>query len=89
MGRDSFHGAVRMYLFFPLSHSRSAAFGDTAVRPAAELPMGLIYFAEKNSYGSFPIFRALPHPKACGWREGGAKASTGQPRHEGRRSWGF
>lgn len=93
-----------IYLFFPLSHSCSAAFDDTAVRPAAELPMGLIYFAEIIvSYGSFPIFRTLPHPKAPlasphlsgahGWRERGARArgspSAGQPVHEGRCSRGF
>lgn len=36
----------RIYLFFLFSHSHSAASGDTAVRLAAELPMGLMYFAE-------------------------------------------
>lgn len=85
MGRDPFHGDIRMYLFIPPPlHSHSAAFGDAAVRPAAQLPMGLICLSEEIAIcSSFPLFRTLPrhniplaspHPsEAHGRREQGAR----------------
>lgn len=38
-----------IYLFFPLLHSRSTAFGNTAIHPAAELHMASSLLHEKKS----------------------------------------
>lgn len=52
-----------IYLFSPLSHSRSAAFGDAAVRPAADIPMGLFSFADKIVTAVFPYLGPSLIPK--------------------------
>lgn len=46
-----------IYLFFSLLHSRSTAFGDTAIHPAAELHLGLVSSAGKISL----LWQFLPY----------------------------
>lgn len=102
MGRDSFHGDVRMYLFIfpPLAFPFSCLWRRSR-SPSCWHSYGPLLFCRQNSHGSFPIFRTLPHPKASlkspppwshDWREQGARAqwspSAGQPLRGGRCSQG-
>lgn len=74
-------GCMHVFIyFFPLLHSHSAAFSNTAIHPAAELIRAVIIYseAEIDNYCSFPTLRTpLPNKSlltsphlsgACSWR---------------------